>query len=350
MAKTRAEKIRAFLLDQIPNHPRDIVSQAMQEFNVTRPSIHQQLNKLIRDNQVLKTGRTFGATYTLVSAFDKKVKIKIEPSLSEHQVWNEYFRPTFIGFPKNILRICEFGFGEILNNAIDHSEGQEVTINTSLKENNIRIVIDDDGIGIFRKIKNAFNLASERESVLQLSKGKLTTDPKNHTGEGIFFTSRAMDKFFISSFELNYYRENLEKEEEDDWYLEDKGEQLSGTLVSMEINIQSTQNLTEVYKQFTTVDAEEIPRFDKTHILVALAKLGDERFVSRSQAKRIMLDLDKFREIILDFENIEAVGQGFVDEVFRVFQNKFPDIKIKYINANENVTFMIERGLPASDK
>ena len=61
MAKGRPRKIRSFLLDRIPEHPKDIVSQAMQVFSVTRPTIHQHLNKLIRDKQVLKTGRTFGA-------------------------------------------------------------------------------------------------------------------------------------------------------------------------------------------------------------------------------------------------------------------------------------------------
>lgn len=347
MAKSRPQKIRSFLLDRIPDHPKDIVSRAMQEFNVTRPTIHQHLNKLIRDKQVLKTGRTFGAAYYLVSAFDKKLKFEIVPGLAEHQVWNDYFRPAFTVFPKNILEICEYGFGEIFNNAIDHSEGHEVEVDIRLKEDHIKITIRDDGIGIFRKIKNAFNLADERDSVLQLSKGKLTTDKENHTGEGIFFTSRAMDNFYIFSFELNYYRENSE---EGDWCLADKEKPFPGTLVAMEINIHSTQTLVEVFKQFTTLDAEEIPKFNKTYIIVALAKQGDERYVSRSQAKRILSGLDKFSEVVLNFKNIETVGQGFVDEVFRVFQNRYPDIKITYINANENVTFMIERGLPTADE
>ena len=48
----------------------------------------------------------------------------------------------------------------------------------------------------------------------------------------------------------------------------------------------------------------------------------------------------------MDFSNIKTVGQGFVDEVFRIFQNKYPAIKIEYSNANEDVRFMIERSLP----
>ena len=347
MAKSRPQKIRSFLLDRIPEHPKDIVSRAMQVFNVTRPTIHQHLNKLIRDKQVLKTGRTFGAAYYLVSAFDKKMKFKIEPGLAEHQVWNDYFRPTFTIFPKNILEICEYSFEEILNNAIDHSQGHAITITTRLKENHINIEISDDGIGIFRKIKTAFNLADERDSVLQLSKGKLTTDPENHTGEGIFFTSRVVDIFFIWSFELNYYRENLEEE---DWYLDNKEKPFHGTFVSMAINIDTTQTPAEVFKRFSTLEEEQIARFDKTHFKVDLAKREEERYVSRSQAKKLLSGLEQFSEVVMDFKNVQTVGQGFVDQVFRVFRNKYPDIKITYINANENVKFMIERGLPTAKK
>jgi len=98
------------------------------------------------------------------------------------------------------------------------------------------------------------------------------------------------------------------------------------------------------------LDAEEIPRLNKTHIIVALAKQGDERYVSRSQAKRILSGLEQFNEIVINFKNVPSVGQGFVDEVFRVFHNRYPDKIITYRNANENVTFMIERSLPTADK
>lgn len=36
-------------------------------------------------------------------------------------------------------------------------------------------------------------------AILELSKGKFTSDPARHSGEGIFFTSRMCDKFEILS-------------------------------------------------------------------------------------------------------------------------------------------------------
>ena len=103
----------------------------------------------------------------------------------------------------------------------------------------------------------------------------------------------------------------------------------------------------EVYAQYQGEDSDGIQSFDKTHIIVGLSKLGGERYVSRSQARRIILGLEKFKHIFLDFEGISTVGQGFVDEVFRVFQSKHPKMKIGYTNASDDVKFMIERSLPA---
>lgn len=83
----------------------------------------------------------------------------------------------------------------------------------------------------------------------------------------------------------------------------------------------------------------------KIDILVDLSKHYGERLISRSQAKRVCERLTQFTHVTLDFKKIEAVGQGFVDQVFRVFQNIHPSITFTYINANENVDYMIRRCL-----
>jgi hypothetical protein len=88
----------------------------------------------------------------------------------------------------------------------------------------------------------------------------------------------------------------------------------------------------------------ESPAFSKTEIIVKMAKWGDETLISRSQAKRIVRNLEKFNHITLDFKGVRLIGQGFVDEIFRVFINKYPHIKITYINANADIEFMIKRG------
>ena len=94
----------------------------------------------------------------------------------------------------------------------------------------------------------------------------------------------------------------------------------------------------EIFDEYTSDDFV----FNKTKITVHLAKdyLGHD-FVSRSLAKRILMNVEKFKIIVLDFENIDNIGQGFADEVFRVFKNKNPDITIVPVNMNEEIEFMI---------
>ena len=84
--------------------------------------------------------------------------------------------------------------------------------------------------------------------------------------------------------------------------------------------------------------------FNKTEITVHLAEeyLG-EHLISRSIARRILSNIDKFKVVFLDFENIETIGQGFADEIFRVFKNKHPEISVIPLNTNEEIDFMIKR-------
>ncbi|WP_339058815.1 STAS-like domain-containing protein [Fusobacterium animalis] len=98
----------------------------------------------------------------------------------------------------------------------------------------------------------------------------------------------------------------------------------------------------EIFDEYTSDDFV----FNKTKITVHLAKdyLGYD-FVSRSLAKRILMNVEKFKIIVLDFENIDNIGQGFADEVFRVFKNKNPDITIVPVNMNEEIEFMINRAM-----
>lgn len=341
--QTRAEKIRAFILKQVPTHPKDLVPFTAKKFSVTPTTVHRHINRLVRDDQLVKTGATRSASYYLKSALNKELVFKIQPGLEEDKVWNDYLEKEFSRLPKNVQDICRYGFTEIFNNAIDHSEGALIIVGLTWKENSVQIVISDDGVGIFKKIATVHGFEDERESILQLSKGKLTTDRENHTGEGIFFTSRACDNFLINSCGMIYFKDNLE----DDWCLEMKeNEREKGTGVSLSINLNSKRKMRDVFSKFTH-DTDDVPEFDSTHIGVKLSKFGDERFVSRSQAKRIVWGLEKFKHVVLDFQKVTTVGQGFVDEVFRVFQNQHPDIRITYRNANPDVEFMIKRSLPS---
>jgi anti-sigma regulatory factor (Ser/Thr protein kinase) len=330
--------IRKFLMDQVGRHPRDLVQIAMKKFNITRPAVHRHLEKLIADGDILKAGSKSSTVYTLP---DKKAEIvwrlPVGKKGDEAQIWQNDFVPKVSAYPKNIQDICYYGVSEMINNAIDHSQGKSLTLSWNDQGSKIQIGILDDGIGIFKKISDALGLADPREAILHLAKGKFTTDSKNHTGQGIFFTSRVFDSFTIISHELIYLRTRSEN----DWLVETrKGEDVAGTYIELTLDKHTTLKTTDVFREYTDDDG-----FDKTDVFVKLAKLEEETYVSRSQARRLLLGLDKFTSVILDFSDVRSVGQGFVDEVFRVYKGTHPEVKISYVNANDDVDFMIRRGL-----
>ncbi|OGT22169.1 MAG: hypothetical protein A3C55_04280 [Gammaproteobacteria bacterium RIFCSPHIGHO2_02_FULL_42_13] len=334
----RSSEIRSFLLKEIPRHSQDVVTFAAMKFNVARMTIYRHLQKLVKQNQVVQTGEKRGVEYFLNTALERVLRFKIASGLEEADVWSQYFKTPFQKLPKNILDICEYGFTEMFNNAKEHSEGTDIIVEKSWSKHHMMINLLDNGVGVFQKLQRAFHFQDMREGMLALSKGKLTTDPNNHTGEGIFFTSRIFDVFQLSANGLCYLRDNVEN---DFSISEDKIS--CGTRVYMKIARDSRRDLVEIFKNFQ--GGEENLSFTKTEVLVKLSQFGEDRFVSRSQAKRIVRGLEKFEHVKFDFRDVEMVGQGFVDEVFRVFQNKYPKIKIEYVNAVGNVEFMVKRGI-----
>ena len=87
--------------------------------------------------------------------------------------------------------------------------------------------------------------------------------------------------------------------------------------------------------------------FNKTVVPVKLAQYGDESLVSRSQAKRLLARVDRFQTVIMDFKDVETIGQSFADEIFRVFQRQHPEITLFAVNTSEEVAGMITRAKSA---
>ncbi|MCU7816019.1 MAG: STAS-like domain-containing protein [Candidatus Thiodiazotropha sp. (ex Rostrolucina anterorostrata)] len=186
---------------------------------------------------------------------------------------------------------------------------------------------------MFRRIARLLEPPDQRESLLELSKGKLTTDPDNHTGEGIFFSSRVFDYFFIESGDLCFTHHND--------VLLHRDTDHSGTRVYMEIATNSNRDLGQVFDEFT--GGPDNYGFERTIVPVRLALYEGESLVSRSQAKRILNRVERFRSVILDFEGVDKIGQAFADEVFRVFTNRHPEIELIDVNTTPRVKYMIAR-------
>jgi len=339
--KERGNKIRLQILRDVKHHPRDLAKHIASIFSITPQAVYHHLKTLEDENRLSSEGRGRGKAYFLGDIRSHSAIFKLSDSPAEDRIWREHFAYILEGIKENVEEICHYGFTEMVNNAIDHSEGDTVFVRMNRNKEDISVAVIDDGEGIFRKISRVCGLADEAQAILELSKGKLTTDPDNHSGEGIFFTSRSFDIFEIHSKDLKFSHDvNLNFD-----YLLDtdifKGDR--GTLILMNIRRGSSRELREVFDSFTS--GPDDFNFSKTVIPVKLASYDNEKLVSRSQAKRLLLRVERFQHVVFDFQDVPSVGQAFADEIFRVYAKKHPNIILLPINMDERVEYMVNRAL-----
>ncbi len=337
--------VREFILRNVEKFPSLIAREVAEEFGLSRTAINRYLRRLIDEGLLVATGKTNARRYELRDLFEIAFKLEgITASSSEDTVWRFRILPHIRDVPRNVVNICQYGFTEMLNNVIDHSVSDVAII--SFKQNYCSIIIDvmDSGVGIFEKIQKDFNLPDPQSALLELSKGKLTSDKARHTGEGIFFTSRMFDVFQLRSGNLFYTRSRTAG---DEWLIEsgDNVDPRPGTAVHMEISRDAGWTTRQIFAQFEGDDM----RFRKTHVPIKLGNYPGEQLVSRSQAKRVLARFEEFSEVLLDFQGVEEIGQAFADEIFRVFRNQHPDIRIIAIRAEPDVQKMIDRAMLGSD-
>lgn len=310
---------------------------------VSRQYVTEVLREMVKNRELLKEGGGRYTLYTLpkfAELLANRVKKRLKnESLDEYEILDEMKAgANFLNSLKdNVSRIFNYAFTEMVNNAIEHSQSENIEVEVYKSGDNLIFVVNDFGIGVFKNVMKKKNLKSELEAMEEILKGKTTTIPSNHSGEGIFFTSKVSDVFILESYGLRLRVDNLIN---DIFYEEQKPEKI-GTRVIFIVSLDSNRLTDGVFLRYQT-DPEE-GGFDKTEIRVKLFA-GGSIYVSRSQARRIIDGLaGKFKTIILDYDKVPTVGQAFADEIYRVFQARHPEIQIKSINMNEVVAFMINR-------
>jgi hypothetical protein len=109
----------------------------------------------------------------------------------------------------------------------------------------------------------------------------------------------------------------------------------------MKLRNTSNRSRKEVYDAYAS--PENNYAFDRTVVPVKMAEHSENDLISRSQAKRLLLRIDRFRTVVLDFGNVNQIGQAFADEIFRVFARRHTGVELQFINANEDISNMVRR-------
>lgn len=339
MKRSSSSEIKNFVIENLREHPKDIAAFTAVHFGISRQAVLKHINAMIESEQIISKGEKNRRIYslnTIIREFEYDL-----PGIDESDLFNDDILPLIGSYSKSVFHKTQYCFTEMVNNANDHSEGTKLRIFIIIDSTSLTIGIKDNGIGIFRKISKALGLANEQYAILELAKGKFTTDKKHHSGEGIFFTSKLSDYFSIRSYNVHFVHDDS-----DEKHCDLIKENADGTTIMFTIYFDSKINYTEIFNQY----ADEDFGFTKTAVEVDLLRVGEENLVSRSQAKRLLARFEQFKHILLDFKNVDMIGQAFADEIFRVFQNEHPNIVIETTNTTKEVDMMIKRARNKRDE
>jgi len=107
-------EVRQFLLKNVTQHPKDLVSFAAQHFGISRQAIFNATRQLLEAQQILVTGKNRGTAYSLPTVH---VVREVQPEANgEDVVWRELAAPVVEFLPENVRTIAYHGFTEMFNN------------------------------------------------------------------------------------------------------------------------------------------------------------------------------------------------------------------------------------------
>jgi anti-sigma regulatory factor (Ser/Thr protein kinase) len=342
-----APNVKHWIDEWLLRHPRITSGELASGLAFSRQAAHAHLRRGVADGWLVADGSGRTAGYrAAVPTFGYPVATSAEDRILADVRMRV---PELAALPGPEAAVVQYALSEMVNNALDHSGGSQVDVRVKVTPERVVLGIDDDGVGAFARLRDTLGLGSLVEAAAELTKGKVTTQPERHSGEGIFFTSRSVDRFelWANGLQLVVDRARLDVAilaRDGSGGAGEPATAPPGTQVRLLLLRPARRTLQDVFAEYT-VDLE----FSRTRTVVRLFGLGKD-FVSRSEARRLMHGLERFRQVVLDFEGVPGIGQGFADEVFRVFATAHPGVELEPVNMNEAVRFFVDRACGSSPR
>lgn len=326
------------ILNYLKTHGPTSGTALAEHIGISRQAVNKHLRKLVEIGDIVKWGKTRGAVYGLPEndvpeerrSFDKRYSLA---GLEEDRVFDEVALRLNLRRELNAgaFEIFKYSLTEVVNNAIDHSGSDKCQVCVQLGSYEASFSVRDYGIGIYSRVQEVYGLKDEYEALGELLKGKRTSQPEHHSGEGLFFTSKVGDEVTIQSHHISVNFMNRRKDLQ-------TGEIpfLKGTRVDFTVNKRARRRLSDIFDRYAPEEFDF--QFSRSRVYV---KLFQRNYMSRSEARRLTAGLAQFKHIVLDFTGVSSAGQAFCDEIFRVFQRRNPKIEIGVKNTNPAVAQMI---------
>lgn len=333
MARIDLMAVTQWITAAAHTHGATLPSVVMERLSISRRAALRLLGRLVAAQWLLREGTRGNAVYR-PGALKQVVRRYGLAGLQEDLPWRRDFAPFFT-LPPTVARMAQHAFSELLNNAIDHSGGTSVTVSLRQTAMHVQLLVCDDGCGVFSRIEQNFEINDPALAMLELSKGKLTSQPDAHSGHGLFFTSRLADVFDLHANHSAFQRRSWDRR---GWQC---GRPMphQGTSIYLAIALDTARTLDAVLRSHSADGAGL--GFETTQVPLQLITGEQTGLESRAQAKRVAARLQRFRRAEVDFSGIADIGHGFADELFRVFPRQHPQLELVPLHMAPRVAEMV---------
>lgn len=304
-------------------HPHDLPQHLMQRLSVGRRRAGVLIRQLAAAQWLVAEGSPRRPVFR-PGALRQVVQHYPLAGLQEDLPWRRDFAPCF-ELPPAVRQLAQHAFTELLNNAIDHSGGSQVTVSLRQTPLHLQLLVSDDGCGLFERIAQSFAIDDPQLAMFELSKGKLTSQPERHSGHGLFFTSRLADIFDVHANHAAFQHRGWADASGGEAWRTTRPAPHRGTSIYLAIALDTPRRLDAVLRAHSG-DAADYA-FDRTQVPLKLLG-GGEMLMSRADARRVGARLTQFGQAELDFSGIATIGHGFADELFRVFRREHPQVRL----------------------
>lgn len=315
------------------HHPHDLAAHVAQSAGVGRGTAQKALQRLVSLGWLQREG-TARRPHFKPGLLRQVVMRYPLAGLQEDRPWARDFAPCF-SLPTEVQRMTQHAFGELLNNAIDHSGGTNVTVSLRQTPSHVQLLVSDDGCGVFDQLARSFALDDPALAMLELSKGKLTSQPARHAGRGLFFTSRLADVFDLHANASAFQH----REWEGSGWRPGRALKHQGTSVYAAIALDTKRTLESVLQAHSVSGAGF--GFERTVVPLRLLTTPLAGLDSRAQARRVAARLAAFKRAEMDFEGVPHIGHSFADELFRVLTPELGEVDLVALNMAPEVAAMI---------
>jgi anti-sigma regulatory factor (Ser/Thr protein kinase) len=338
MPRINLPAITQWITPAATRHGAELPEQLMARLSISRRSALGVLRKLCAMQWLTAQGSARQRVYQ-PGPLRQVVQRYQLAGLQEDQPWRCDFAP-FFDLPPEVQRMAQHAFTELLNNAIDHSGGSEVTVSMRQTATQMQLLVSDDGCGVFGRIAEHFNIHEPRLAMLELSKGKLTSLPDRHSGHGLFFTSRLADVFDLHANGAAFQHREWEAQR----WRDGRPLARTGTSVYLAIALDTRRTLAGVLREHSA-NGQHFA-FERTHVPLRLMCSDGAQLTSRADARRVASRLSDFKEAQIDFSGITDIGHGFADELFRVFGLAHPNLSLQPWAMSARVSDMLSSVRP----